>query len=73
MKTQVNYTFASEVGTTTGNIANYDDGVKPLLPDAGDEISLGAGEPTGPFIVISVTGPFDQHGLVVYTVKLRRK
>jgi hypothetical protein len=72
MKTRVDYAYAGELGTTTGLFREFEDGVEPTLPDAGDEITLSGGDPTGPFIVVSVRGPFEQSGVRVYILKIRR-
>jgi hypothetical protein len=40
MKTRVDYKYVGNGGTWTGTLAEYDDGVDPKLPDAGDEFRL---------------------------------
>jgi hypothetical protein len=61
-------TYVGNGGTWTGTLAEYDDGVNPRLPDAGDEIRL----PDGVFIVIMVDGPFTINGANTYTVRIRK-
>jgi hypothetical protein len=69
MKSRVNYTFDGQLGTTPVHTADFEDGVEPDLPDAGDLRSFG-GES---FVVVSALDPDEQDGVEIYTVKIRRK